>query len=67
MCPNCGKGQWKEREGWECELCHFRYIASKKGPDCSPVYCEGCGCSYSDGCTLHSASQQKPLFPAAKP
>lgn len=61
MCPCCKNIEFKEVEGFICAECSFRYIASKQLGDCSPRFCEGCGCTYSDGCSIHDESIQKKL------
>lgn len=63
MCPQCGKGNIKQVEGATCEFCGFRYIASKELGECSPRYCQSCGCTYLNGCSIHNDDVQSPLFP----
>lgn len=58
-CPNCGKAEIKEKEGENCEVCGFKYIAVRViFGECSPAYCNKCGCNYADGCSIHVESDQ---------
>lgn len=60
-CPNCGAGGWKDKKkDYECEKCGFHKVEAKDEGDCQPTFCEGCGCTFSNPCTLHPADQQRP-------
>ena len=61
MCPCCQDKSWKNVEGFICKECNFRYIAVKELGFCSPTFCEPCGATYSDGCSIHMEKDQKPL------
>jgi ribosomal protein L37AE/L43A len=59
-CPNCGNPKFEEnRKDFACPSCGFKKTEFKKVEDCSIFYCEGCGCNYTNGCTVHPASMQK--------
>ena len=33
---------------------------STLSPDAQMMFCEGCGCTYSDGCNIHPVDMQRP-------
>ena len=61
MCPCCNDKLWKNEEGYVCRECNTRYIKVTELSECSPRFCESCGCSYSNGCSLHDESVQKKI------
>jgi hypothetical protein len=61
MCPCCQNLQFKEREGFVCAECSFRYIAVREEQSLALVFCEGCGCNYLGSCPTHSLKDLKPF------
>jgi len=61
-CPNCGAKGWDDqlkRKQPECESCGYKKVETKQGTEMTLVFCQGCGCHYTNGCSLHPLSQQK--------
>jgi hypothetical protein len=63
-CPNCGAGGWKDKKkDYECEKCGFHKVEAVELPPVQMMFCEGCGCTYSDGCNIHPVDMQRPSKP----
>lgn len=62
LCPNCGANGFDlKKKDAECRECGFHNIETKELPPIDMIYCEGCGCHYSQKCSLHPESRQKPV------
>jgi ribosomal protein L37E len=60
-CPNCGTSGFNhKKKDYECEKCGFHKVESVQLPDAQMMFCEGCGCTYSDGCNIHPVDMQRP-------
>lgn len=61
-CPNCGNKDWEdETKDFECPQCGYHKVEMNELPAGQMMFCEGCGCHYSDGCSVHDASKQRPV------
>ena len=61
-CQNCGQPGFETKEpDYRCKSCGYHEIKSKELPAIQMLYCEGCGCIYSTGCTIHDKEIQKPI------
>lgn len=59
-CPNCGNPKFEEhRKDFECPSCGFKKTETKQLPEVTLMFCEDCGCHYTDGCSLHPKSRQR--------
>jgi hypothetical protein len=59
-CPNCGAKGWDDKKkDYECEKCGYHKVESKELPPIDLIFCEGCGCTRSEACTLHPPEKQK--------
>ena len=60
-CDNCGGPGWNDDvKDFECPHCGFHKIETTDLGAGRAVYCEGCGCNYSDGCPTCPEEKQKP-------
>lgn len=56
ICPNCGKHDFNGKD--PCRGCGYTNPGFKKLSECDMVFCNGCGCHYTDGCPTHPPEQQ---------
>lgn len=62
-CDQCGQGNFDK----QCDKCGFKKVITKEGPSMTLVYCDTCGCHFSDACPAGHAiiivDPQKPVKP----
>lgn len=61
-CPNCGKADFdSKRKGFECPQCGYKIIEAAQLGEVTLVFCDACGCHYSNGCPTHDKSTQRQI------
>jgi DNA-directed RNA polymerase subunit RPC12/RpoP len=60
-CHNCGAKDFSDKKGYECRHCGYKIVESKELPECKLVFCDVCGCTLIDNCSVHGAIYCKPV------